>query len=107
MSTATPQTPPVPSRLSAVHVSSRVSASLLGAYLFVWGFISLGTALGVVAGMPYGDAHTSFQLLAFLVFLAGFCWAFTARSVLRVWLTFGGGGALMTFGARWLAEKLV
>jgi hypothetical protein len=107
MTTATSKTPPVPSRVSGLHVASRVSASLLGAYVFVSGFISLGTALGVVAGMPYGDAHTLLQLLAFLVFLAGFCWAFTARSVLRVWLTFGGGGALMTLGAWWLAEKLV
>jgi hypothetical protein len=107
MTTVTSQAPPVPSRVIGLRVASRVSASLLGAYVFVWGFISLGTALGVVVGMPYGEAHTLLRLLAFLVFLAGFCWAFAARSVLRVWLTFGGGGALMTLGAWWIAEKLV
>jgi hypothetical protein len=102
-----PPNPSAPARVSALHVASRVAASLLGGYGFVWGFISLGTGLGVVAGMPYGDAHTLLQMLAFLVFLAGFCWAFTARSVLRVWLTFGGGGALMTLGAWLIAENLV
>jgi hypothetical protein len=84
-----------------------VGASLLGSYAFVWGFVSLGTALGVAAGMPYADAHRLLQMLAFLVFLAGFCWAFAARSVARVWLTFVGGGAAMTLCAWWLAARLV
>src|SRR5688572_15472186 len=106
MSTKPPSST-APSAVGALHIASRVAASLLGGYGFVWGFISLGTALGVVAGMPYGDAHTLLRMLAFLVFLAGFCWAFTTRSLLRVWLTFAAGGGLMTLGAWWIVEKLV
>ena len=42
-------------------------------------------------------------LLAFLVFLVCFCWAFAAASVARVWIVLAGGGALMT-GARLVAD---
>jgi hypothetical protein len=85
----------------------RVAASLLGSYAFVWGFVSLGTALGVVAGMSYVDALTLLNLLAFLLFVACFCWAFSARSALRVWLCFGGGGAVMTAVAWLISSRLL
>jgi len=107
MSTATTESSPAPARVAALHVASRVGASLLGAYAFVWGFTSLGTALGVAAGMPFGDAYTLLRLLAFLVFLVAFCWAFTARSLPKVWLCLGGGGALMTLAGWLLASALV
>jgi hypothetical protein len=108
MSTVSP--PTAESRVdatSAGHVVSRVLASLLGSYFFVWGFISLGTVLAVAAGMPYADAQTLFYMLAFLLFVACFCWAFSARSLARVWLAFGAGGALMTLGAWALTNTLV
>lgn len=103
MEYARADTPP-PSTPSALHVVSRVGASLVGSYAFVWGFISVGIALGVAAGMPYAEAQALLYLLAFLVFLAGFCWAFVAASAARVWAVLGGGGALMT-GAAWLLSQ--
>jgi hypothetical protein len=86
------------------QIASRIAASLMGGYAFVWGFTTLGIMLGVAAGMPYGAAQTLLYLLAFLVFLVCFCWAFAAASVVRVWAVLGGGGALMT-GVGWLLSR--
>ncbi len=87
--------------LSAFHITSRIAASLLGGYLFVWGFVTLGITLQLHAGVSWADARTAVFLLAFLVYLAVFCWAFAAASLARVWAALAGGGALMT-AAAWL-----
>lgn len=88
-------------------IASRVAASLLGSYAFMWGFTTLGIALLVLAGMPYNEAQTLLYLLAFLVFLATFCWTFVAASVARAWVVLGGGGAVMTLAAWALARSLL
>jgi hypothetical protein len=90
--------------LTRLQVLSRVAASLLGGYVFVWGFITLGVAAGVTLGMRYHDAEHLFYLLAFLVFVVCFCWAFVARRIAWVWTLLGGGGVLMT-AAAWLLAK--
>ena len=87
--------------MNRLHVASRVAASLLGGYAFVWGCVTLGIALLLATGMDYDNARTLCNLLAFLVFLVCFCWAFAAASLARVWGVLAGGGALMT-GAAWL-----
>ena len=86
---------------SRLHIASRIAASLLGGYAFVWGFTTFTIALGLAAGMPYGEAQTLAFLLAFLVFLICFCWAFATARVGRVWSVLGGGGVAMTCAA-WL-----
>ena len=86
------------------HIVSRIAASLLGSYAFVWGFTVLVIALAIAAGMPYGDAQTLAYLLAFLVFVTTFCWAFAAQSLARVWAMLAGGGAAMTAIA-WLMTR--
>ena len=86
---------------SAAHVVSRIAASLLGGYTFVWGVVTLGIALLVWAGVPYDDARTGLYLTAFLVFLVAFIWAFAAASLPRVWGVLAGGGLAMT-GLAWL-----
>lgn len=97
-SAASPGTP------SRSQIVSRVAASLLGGWSFVWGFVTLSLALLLAAGMRYGDALTLSYLLAFLVFLWAFLWAFTANSLLRIWLVLAGGGGLMT-SAAWLLSR--
>ena len=87
-----------------LSIVSRVAASLLGGYAFTWGFTVLGIALLVWAGMAYHEAQTLAYLLAFLVFLAVFCWAFAATRVVKVWGVLAGGGAAMT-GAAWLLTR--
>ena len=89
---------------SRAQVASRVAASLAGSYAFVWGFITLGVSLGVSAGMGYEDAQTLLFMLAALVALGSFCWAFAAASAARVWAVLAGGGALMT-GLSWLLSR--
>jgi hypothetical protein len=89
---------------SRTVIASRVAASLLGSYAFVWGFTALGIALGVLAGMRYGEAQTLCFLLAFLLFLVCFCWAFAAASLMRVWAVLIGGATLMT-GAAWFLSR--
>lgn len=90
--------------LSQAHLISRIAASLLGGWLFTWGFTTLGIAALVALGMRYGEAQTLLFLLAFIVFLVVFLWAFAARSLPRVWLVLAGGGGAMT-GAAWLLTR--
>ena len=73
----------------------RVAAALLGGYAFSWGFVSLGVAGMFAAGMAFHDAEHLSYILGFLVFLTAFVWAFSARSLARVWLALAGGGAAM------------
>lgn len=84
----------------------RVAGGLLGGYTFTWGFVTLTIALLLVGGMPYDEALTLVYLLAFLVLLVAFCWAFAASSIARVWLVLAGGGIVMTASA-WLLSGTV
>lgn len=93
--------------LNSRIVISRIAASLLGGYVFVWGFVTLGIALLLAAGMPFGEARTLVFLLAFLVFLAAFCWAFVAASLVRVWAVLAGGGAAMSLAAWAISRALL
>jgi hypothetical protein len=86
------------------QIAARVAAGVLGGYTFVWGCATLGIALLLYVGMPYGDARTLVFLLAFVVLLIVFCWAFVAASLIRVWLVLAGGGAVMT-GLAWLLTR--
>lgn len=92
--------------LTPSHIVSRVAASLLGSWAFVWGFVTLGISGLVALGMPYGDAQTLLMLLAFIVFLVAFCWTFAATSIARVWAVLAGGGAVMTAVAWALTRAL-
>jgi hypothetical protein len=94
---------PQPSRL---HIVSRIAAASLGGYAFVWGFTTLGIALGLAAGMAYVEAQALLYLLAFIVFLSAFCWAFAAASLTRVWALLAGGGCVMAALA-WLLSRSV
>ena len=89
---------------AAPQLASRIAASLLGGYAFVWGWNALATVLGVWAGLPYHDAETLAYLIAFLLWVAAFCWAFAARNGALVWGVLAGGGATMTLLA-WLASR--
>ena len=86
------------------EVVVRVLASLVGSYAFVWGVVSIVMALGAQL-MPFADARTLSSLLAFLILLFCFCWAFVAKSVLRVWIVLLGGGGVLT-AAAWLLTRV-
>ena len=78
---------------------NRIAAALLGGYAFTWGFTALGIAGLVLLGVDFHQAEIAMLLLAFLVFLGLFLWAFAAASIVRVWAVLGGGGLVMTVAA--------
>lgn len=92
--------------MSAFALGSRIVASLIGSYVFAWGFSALVVAAGLVSGASYREALQLAYLLAFLVFLATFLWAFSSASVVRVWLVLAGGGLAMTAAVWWLTPRL-
>ncbi len=92
---------------SRVHVIARLIAALGGGWLFVWGFIALGIMALLAAGMPFRDARSLLHLLAFLLFLFLCCWAFAARSLVRVYAVLVGGGVAMTCAAWWMARASI
>jgi hypothetical protein len=84
------------SHITTGQVVSRIAAGVFGGYAFIWGFTTLTIALALAARLSYGEAQTTAYLLAFLLFLGAFLWAFTAKRLALVWAVLGGGGALMT-----------
>lgn len=85
---------------------NRIAAALLGGYVFTWGFTALGIAGLVALGVDFHEAETGVLLVAFLVFLGLFLWAFATASVLRVWVLLGGGGVLLTTAA-WALQRSI
>ena len=83
-------------QVSRAQIVSRIAAGVFGGYAFVWSFTTLTIALSLAAELSYLEAQTTAYLLAFLLFLGAFLWAFAARRVSLVWAVLGGGGALMT-----------
>lgn len=92
-----------PTRLSVVL---RIAAALLGGYAFTWGFAAFGMAALTAAGMDFHEAEHAIFLLAFIIFLLAFLWAFAGRSLVRIWAVLAGGGAVMTLVA-WLLQRLI
>jgi len=91
-------------RLSTTH---RLATALFGSYAFTWGFTALGMVGLVALGVDFHEAETAMLLLAFLVFLPLFLWAFAAASVVRVWAVLGGGAVFMTVAAWGLQRVLL
>lgn len=97
--------PSMRDRLS-LPIVARITAALLGGYAFTWGFVALGVAGLVALGVDFHEAETALLLLAFLVFLPLFLWAFAAASLARVWAVLGGGAVLMT-AAAWGLQRVL
>jgi len=92
--------------LDSYQIIHRITAALLGVYAFTWGFSALGIAGLVTVGVSFHEAEHATMLLAFLVFLVMFLWAFAANSLIRIWLTLAGGGAAMTASA-WALQQAI
>lgn len=89
------------------HLLARIAAAALGGYAFAWGLVALGMAGLFALGMPFHDAEHLTAMLAMLVYLVAFLWAFAARSLPRVWGVLAGGGALMAGAASLLQTALL
>lgn len=95
-----------PTKLDWLHISSRVTAALIGSYAFAWGFTSLVVAVNLASGGDYDEGLVLAYLLVFIVYLVTLLWAFAARSLTRVWLCLGGGAAAMS-GASWALTHML
>ena len=86
-------------------LTSRIAAAILGSYVFAYGFTALVTAVAIATSGDYDEGLLLAYLLAFLVYLGAFLFAFAARSVGLAWLALGGGGAAMIATAWSLAQS--
>lgn len=93
--------------VTRAHLIARIVAAVLGGYAFSWGLVAIGMAGLYALGMPFHDAEHLSAMVALLVYLAVFLWAFAARSLPRVWLVLAGGGALMAGAASLVQSALV
>ncbi|WP_232540106.1 iron uptake protein [Azohydromonas aeria] len=89
-----------------LRLASRVAAGLLGGYAFCWSFTALGITALVALGVDFHEAETALLLLAFVLFLLLFLWAFSARSVARAWTLLGAGAVLMS-AAAWGLQRFL
>lgn len=88
-------------------IINRVAAALLGGYGFTWGFCALGVAAFAAVGVSFHEAETGVMLVAFLLFLGLFLWAFAANNMVKVWSVLAGGAVLMTGAALAIQHLLV
>ena len=85
-------------------VLGRFAGAIVAGYVFTFGFVGLATLAGFALGLRYFVAETLAWLACFFVYLAAMLWAFTERSLARVWLVLGGGG-LALCGSAWLLSR--
>lgn len=88
-------------------VINRISAALLGGYVFTWGFTALGIASLVALGVDFHEAETGILLFAFLVFLVIFLWVFAAKNMIKVWGILVVGALAMLGTAIFLQNQLM
>ena len=87
-------------------IIARILAAVFGCYAFVWAAVALGVTALHGAGMEYHAAEQAMMMLAFLLYLGMFLWAFAAASVQRVWLVLAVGSALM-LAAAWQLQRMI
>jgi hypothetical protein len=92
---------------SALHITARTAAAVLGGYAFSWGAVAFGMAGLFAIGLEFHDAEHMAYIIGILVFLVAFLMAFATRSLLRVWLVLAGGGAVLAGAASLLQQQLV
>jgi len=85
-------------------LAARVVLALVGGYALTWGFVALGIAGLTALGNDFHEAEMALLLLAFLVYLGLFLWAFVTSSLKLVVLVFGGGSVCMTACA-WAVQR--
>lgn len=93
--------------IQALPIINRIAAGILGGYAFTWGFCAIGIAGLAALGVSVHAAESGVMLVAFLLFLCLFLWAFAAQNMAKVWLVLAGGAAVMTGLSLLLQRSLV
>jgi hypothetical protein len=91
---------------SHVAKSRQALLSLAASFGFTWGFVALGVAGLATLGMDYHESEKGLMLLAFVVFLTLFLWAFASARPARALVLLGAGAAGMT-AAAWALQRAV
>lgn len=92
--------------MSPAAVVSRILAAIFGCYAFVWGVVALGVAALNGVGVEYHAAEQAMMILAFVLYLLLFLWAFAAASLWRVWLVLALGSVVM-LAAAWQLQRMI
>ncbi len=93
--------PAVPSP-AAWRVALRVAGGLGGGYAFTAALVSLLSAALTLAGQARSEAVVLAAMLGFVVYLLVLLWAFSMRSLLRLWTALAGGTGLLMAATAWL-----
>ncbi len=72
----------------------RIAGAVLGGYVFSAALVALLAAVLPLAGMARGEAAVSAAMLGFVLYLLVLLWAFSVRSLVRLWAVLAGGTAL-------------
>lgn len=72
----------------------RVVGALLGGYAFTAALVALLTIVLAHVGLPRSEAVVSASMLGFLIYLLVLLWAFSVRSLARLWAVLAAGTAL-------------
>lgn len=77
-----------------LRVLLRIVGALPGGYAFTASLVALLTVLLTHAGLPRSEAVVSASMLGFVFYLLVLLWAFSVRSLVRLWLLLAGGTVL-------------
>ncbi|WP_395057750.1 hypothetical protein [Polaromonas sp.] len=72
----------------------RVAGAVAGGYAFTTASVGLMSASLALGGMPRSDAVVLAAMLGFVIYLLVLLWAFSVRSLVRLWATLTGAGLL-------------
>lgn len=79
---------------AATAVVLRVTAALLGGYAFSAALVALLAAALALAGMARSEAVVLAAMLGCVLYLLVLLWAFSVRSLARLWAVLAGGSVL-------------
>ncbi|MDW5443640.1 iron uptake protein [Polaromonas sp. SM01] len=85
------------------RVGLRVLGAVFGGYALTALSVTWAGAVMVRLGMARGEAVVLAAMLGFVAYLALLLWAFSVRSVARLWGVLVGGAMVMT-GLLWLVQ---
>ncbi|MES2950144.1 MAG: iron uptake protein [Pseudomonadota bacterium] len=80
---------------TAVSVVLRVTGAVLGSYGISAALVALLAVGLTAAGLARSEAVVTASLLGFVLYLVVVLWAFSVRSLARLWVCLGGGTALL------------
>jgi hypothetical protein len=94
--------------LYAASLSLRIFGAVLGGYAFSASVVALvSLALPHWLGLPRGEVAVGSGMFGFVLYLGILLWAFSERSVLRIWALLFWGAFANYWLVQWLATMQV